>query len=68
MLNDQALLDSFEHWRKVGYSVQTAMVLALAKHATNPSRPENEYRFATSAEGFGAYRYNFTNLRYDDLV
>lgn len=69
MPNDEMLLDSFRHWRAVGYSVQTAMMLALVAHGANPGRPEqgSQYEFMVNS-GLQSYQRVFTNIRREDLV
>jgi hypothetical protein len=49
---------AFEHWRAIGYSAQTSMALALAKHSTDD-------RFRAEARG---YVFRHTNQTEADLV
>lgn len=67
MTNDQALLDSFNHWQRVGYSVQSSMILALEVHLTNPGRPENSNATVSLSAGLRQYRRTYTNLAWHDL-
>lgn len=68
MDNDSALNEAFSHWQNVGYSVQTAMILALVRHAKNPGRPEHSDKFTMTYLGLSHYQRWQTNLRYEDLV
>lgn len=66
--NDKALLDSFNHWRKVGYSVQTAMVLALECRGANPGRPEHSVATRSLEAACAFYRRSYTGLHREDLI
>jgi len=64
LANDDLLHAAYEHWRKIGYSAQSAMALALAKHTIHPSWGSiRDLQIAADV-----YRQINTNMRAEDLV
>jgi hypothetical protein len=53
-----ALTDAYQHWCNLGFSRETSMVLALAKHATDP----------VIRLGCIEYALRETNVRRSDLL